>query len=117
MSPSRCTSARASLQEAAAEAATALATHLGGLAEDRLPLPEPLSPDAPLPDWLAGTEERARVLVPAERPHRSVRVNNTVDEALLARLDAAASASGETRPGFIAGAVRSVLRGRASYSS
>jgi len=65
--------------------------------------------------WLAGAggSTVARVLVPAEVPGRSVRANVTVDEGLLARLDAAAAAEGMSRSGYIAQAVRERLRGSA----
>jgi metal-responsive CopG/Arc/MetJ family transcriptional regulator len=49
-------------------------------------------------------------LVPVEMPGRSVRTNITLDEGLLARLDAAATAEGMSRSGFIAQAVRDRLR-------
>ena len=48
-----CVSAGATVQEAAANAAEALALHIEGMAEDGDPIPEPSAPDAPLPDWLA----------------------------------------------------------------
>jgi len=105
-----CVSAGPTVQQAAAAAAEALALHLEGMAEDREAIPEPSAPDAPLPDWLEGAEIAATVLVPAEVPGRSVRVNITLDEALLARLDRTAAAEGTSRSGFIATAVRQALR-------
>jgi hypothetical protein len=44
-----------------------------------------------------------------EIPGRAVRVSITMDEGLLARLDKAAGAEGETRSGYIAQAVRERL--------
>ncbi len=60
-------------------------------------------PNAPLPDWLEEVpgEIVARVLVPVELPGRAVRANVTIDEGLLARLDAAAAAEGRRAAGSL----------------
>lgn len=107
-----CISAGDTVQDAAINAAEALALHIEGMVEDGDPLPEPSAPDAPLPDWLAGVSGPiiARALVPVELPGRAVRANITMDESLLARLDAAAAAAGMSRSGYIAQAVREQLR-------
>lgn len=111
-----CISAGDTVQQAATNAAEALALHIEGLVETGQPIPEPSAPDAPLPDWLARDPEDqpsrivARILIPVEMPGRSVRTNITVEEGLLARLDAAAAAAGMSRSGFIAEAVRMRLR-------
>ena len=91
--------------------AEALAGHVEVMTEAREPIPDPSSPDAPLPEWLADAPGRtvATVLVPVELPGRAVRVNITLNEGLLARLDKAAGAEGETRSGYIAQAVRERL--------
>ena len=107
-----CISAGDTVQAAATNAADALALHLAGMIEDKEAIPQASSPDAPLPDWAGDVRIAARVLVPVEMPGRTVRVNITLDEGILARLDAAAAADGASRSGFIAGAVREVLRGR-----
>jgi predicted RNase H-like HicB family nuclease len=106
-----CTSAGATVQDAATMAAEALAGHVEVMAEAREPIPDPSSPDAPLPEWLVDAPGRtvATVLVPVELPGRAVRVNITLNEGLLARLDKAAGAEGETRSGYIAQAVRERL--------
>jgi predicted RNase H-like HicB family nuclease len=106
-----CATAGETVQEAATMAAEALAGHVEVMTEEDLPIPEPSSPDAPLPEWLADAPGRtvATVMVPVELPGRAVRVNITLDEGLLARLDKAARAEGETRSGFIARAVRERL--------
>jgi predicted RNase H-like HicB family nuclease/predicted transcriptional regulator len=54
----------------------------------------------------------SRLLVPVEIPSRSVRINISLDDALLARLDRVAAADNETRSGFIARAVRELLDAR-----
>ncbi|SHK49712.1 Predicted nuclease of the RNAse H fold, HicB family [Roseomonas rosea] len=106
-----CTSAGTSVQHAAEQAAEALALHVEGMLEDSEALPEPSAPDAPLPDWLAeaGSDEVARVLVPVVLPSKGVRVNITMDEGLLQRVDAAVAEHGDTRSGYIAEAVRQHL--------
>ena len=105
-----CISAGATVQEAATYAAEALALHLAGLVEDKETVPAPSAPDAPLPDWLAEASPLVRVLVPVDVPGRSLRVNITLDEGLLSRLDVAAAAEGASRSGFIAAAVRRALQ-------
>ncbi len=80
-------------------------------------LPEPGDLDAPLPDWLAPEEgeapaEPVRLLVPVEAPGRAVRVTISMDEGLVARLDAAATRRTMSRSAFLAEAVRSALSRR-----
>ena len=106
-----CVTTGETVREAAEMALEALALHVEGMVEDRDALPEPSEPDAPLPDWLADLPDHtvARLLVPVELPGRAVRVNITLNEGLLARLDKAAGAEGETRSGYIAQAVRERL--------
>ena len=58
----------------------------------------------------AETVAVAHVMIPLEMPGRVVRVNLTMNEALLARVDAAASARGMSRSGYVAEAVRERLR-------
>jgi predicted RNase H-like HicB family nuclease len=108
-----CVSAGDTAQEASVAAAEALALHIEGMVQDGETLPEPSSPDAPLPDWLAGDDVGGPytvALIPVEIPGKAVRANITMDEALLARLDAAAAAAGTSRSGLIAEAVRERLR-------
>jgi predicted RNase H-like HicB family nuclease len=106
-----CVTTGETIQEAAAMAEEALSLHIEGMLEDSEPIPEPSPPDAPLPEWLVDTPGKtiARVLIPVEVPGRSVRINVSLDQGLLARLDRAAAASGETRSGLIARAVREVI--------
>jgi predicted RNase H-like HicB family nuclease len=110
-----CTSGGATLAEAARNAGDALSFHLEGMAAAAERIPEPGDFDAPLPDWLAPEEgdevpaEPVRLLVPVEAPGRAVRVNISMDEGLIARLDAAAGRRGMSRSAFLAEAVRSAL--------
>ena len=106
-----CTSAGDTVQDAARNAIEALALHVEGeIAADQA-VPPPSAPDAPLPDWAADDDADragivATVLIPLEAAGRTVRVNITMDEGLLGRLDAAAAAAGTSRSGFIAEVVR-----------
>lgn len=106
-----CTSAGTTIADAAAHAEEALNGHLRLLAEDGHSIPDP----TPLEQLAAqDCDEAARLLVRAELPGRSVRVNVTFDEGLLAAADAAAGRRGQSRSGFLADAVRQALRDRAA---
>ena len=103
-----CVSAGKTQQQAAENAEAALAGHLlvtGQFGEDVA---------SPTPFDLIGydpeIDEVARVLVRAELPGKSIRVNVTLDEGLLAAIDKVA----KNRSGFLADAARAALRGRGS---
>lgn len=103
-----CTSSGDTVEQAYEHAFEALALHIEGMVEEGAVLPTPSPFNAPLPHWLArvpGNVERT-VLVPVKLPGRAIRISVTMDKGLLARLDAVAAASGETRSGYIARAVR-----------
>ncbi len=99
--------------EAATNAIEALSLHIEGMLADGEPIPDPSPLNAPLPDWLEGKNNGGKpdsqVLIPVEMPGKVVRANITLDEGLLARLDAAAAAVGMSRSGYIAEAVRARL--------
>jgi predicted RNase H-like HicB family nuclease len=102
-----CTTVGANLDEAVAKAEQALAFHVEGLAEDG-PLPQPrtlmeLRQDA---EFRRDAKDAAIVLIPYEPPSRAVRLNITLEESLVARIDKAAAAAGESRSGFLATAAR-----------
>lgn len=103
-----CTSSGDTVEQAYEHAFEALALHIEGMADEGIALPEPSPFNAPLPHWLAGVPGRIErtVLVPAKLPGPAMRLSVTMDKGLLARLNAAAAASGETRSGYIARAVR-----------
>jgi predicted RNase H-like HicB family nuclease len=103
-----CTSAGASLQEAARNAEEALQAHIDLTAEhgEAVPAPSELDHVMTEPDVV----EVGRILVRAELPGRSVRVNITLPEELLAALDQYAARTGHTRSGFLALAVRERMR-------
>jgi predicted RNase H-like HicB family nuclease len=99
-----CTSAGASLQEAARNAEEALQAHIDLTAEHGEAVADPSDLDQ------IGTEpdvaEVGRILVRAELPSRSVRVNITLPEELLSALDRYAARTGHSRSRLLALAVR-----------
>lgn len=102
-----CTSAGATLQEAALGAEEALSGHLAVSIEHGDPVPAPSDLDVIERD--PDVEEVARILVRGERPGRAVRVQVSIDEGLLARIDRVAS----NRSRFLADAARAALAGSA----
>ena len=84
-------------------AAEAIALHV----EDMEGIAEPADISAPVPDWCDPPDMVA--LVPLEVPGRSVRVQVTMDEGLLARIDMAAKAGGMSRSAFLAESARAKL--------
>lgn len=101
-----CVSAGATIQQAALNAEDALAGHLLVSAQygDAIADPTPLDQLESDPD----VDEAARLLVRAERPGKSVRLNITLDEGLVAAIDRVA----KNRSGFLAEAARHELAAR-----
>lgn len=101
-----CTSAGASIQEAARNAEEALAGHLLVSVEHG----DTLSPPSDLGAIPVDPEvaEAARVLVRAEMPGKSVRINITLDEGLVAAIDRIAP----NRSRFLADAARNEIKAR-----
>ena len=110
-----CFSAGDTLDEALDNAPEAIALWLETVVEDGGPIPEP----APLgqhqtnPEfagwvWAVVSVDTARVVGKAKR------VNVTIPENLLARIDAAAKAEGESRSGLLTRAAMDYVRGRAA---
>lgn len=100
--------AGSTLDEARAMAVEALAFHLEGMAEDGEAVPEPSS----LEDIMADKRNRDGVAVLVEAPRtnaRSVRVNVTLPEDVLAEIDRYAEAQGFTRSGFLAAAAKKAI--------
>ncbi len=101
-----CITAGTSLDDAAAMAREALDFHLDGLAAAGRPRPKPSA----LADILATAESSGAlpVLVPAAKAKgRATRVSVTIEENLLAEIDAEAGPGG--RSGFLARAAQSAL--------
>ncbi len=101
-----CTSAGSTLQQAALNAEEALAGHLIVAAQYGDEVSDPTSLDQLELD--PDVEEIARILVRAERPGKSVRLNITLDEGLVAAIDRVA----KNRSGFLAEAARHELAAR-----
>ncbi|MBF0368838.1 MAG: type II toxin-antitoxin system HicB family antitoxin [Magnetococcales bacterium] len=103
-----CVSFGASIQEAAANAEEALSGHLSLMVRDREAIPEPTPLDQIPTD--PEVREAARILVRADLPKRSVRLNITLEEALLSRVDGLAKGLGMSRSGFLAEAARRMIK-------
>ncbi|HYD99935.1 MAG TPA: YlcI/YnfO family protein [Alphaproteobacteria bacterium] len=101
-----CVTSGSTLQEAAEMAAEALVGHIGVMRDYGDPVPDP----SPLDAVMAAPENRGALvmLVPAPEA-KAVRINITMPEDVLARLDQAAEAQGETRSGFLVKAVRKAI--------
>lgn len=102
-----CTSAGATVQEAARNAEDALAGHLAVSTQHGDAIAAPSDLDAIERD--EEVDEVARVLVRADRPGKAVRLNITLDDGLIAAIDRVAS----NRSGFLADAARAALAARA----
>ena len=96
-----CVTAGVDLDDARRMAEEALALHIAGLTEDGEAVPEPSSLAAIMSDpenW-----DGVAVLAPAPITEaKAVRVNITLDERILRRIDAYAEEHGFTRSGFLA---------------
>lgn len=106
-----CTTVAATLDALIAKAPEVLAFHVEGVTEDGGPAAAPRS----LGEWrrdpgfVADAVDATVVLMPYEPRTRTVRVNITMDEGMLSRIDRAAEAVGESRSGFLVSAARTRL--------
>lgn len=98
-----CVSAGTTIQEAARNAEDALDGHLAVSSNYGDVIADPSDLDAIERD--ADVDEVARILVRGERPGKAVRLNITLEEGLLSRIDRIAS----NRSGFLADAARAAL--------
>jgi predicted RNase H-like HicB family nuclease len=100
--------AGATLDDARAMAEEALALHVEGMTEDGEQIPEPTS----LEDVMSDPENRTGVAIlvslKTEQP-KTVRVNITLPEDVLAQIDTYAEAHGFTRSGLLAQAARKLI--------
>lgn len=82
----------------------ALSLHLSGMVADGDPLPEPSPPEKlHVP---RGVKEVARQMIRAEVGTRTLRLNISLDEALVSQADRHAAAQGFTRSGYLASLIR-----------
>jgi predicted RNase H-like HicB family nuclease len=89
------------------QARDALLTVIDAYREDHRPLPTPL-PDPPSEAVEAGWE-RVLLMLAAEIPTISVRINVSIDQTLLSRIDAAAPRLGMTRSALLAEGARRMI--------
>lgn len=101
-----CITAGTTLADAAALATEALGGHIDLMIDEGLTIPEP----APLDGIMAEAEYRdgVPVMIPAagRRSARAVRVNITLREDVLERIDAYAAQHGMNRSGFLSHAAQ-----------
>lgn len=103
-----CTTVANSIDAIMPKAAEALAFHVEGMVEDGLSLPPVRSLTQLRKDPIFREDSVGAMiaLVPYAPPARAARINITLDESLLERVDRAAEAVGETRSGYLADAAR-----------
>lgn len=102
-----CTSGGDTQDEAARHAEDALRGHLSWMLTDGDDLPQPTALDKIERD--PDVDEVARLLVRAELPGRAVRLNISLDEGLVASIDAKANQLNMTRSAFLAAASRAFI--------
>jgi len=102
-----CASAGNTVEDAARNAEEALSLHLRGMSEDGVEIPVATVPEKIKAE--PGSVEVARLLVRGEAPSKSVRLNISLDQALIAKIDRAAKTRSMTRSGFIARAATKAL--------
>ena len=106
-----CVTAASDPDEVLTKAAEILALHIDGMIADGRDLP-PVRPLSRLVDDRAFVESSAGAmvaLVPYVPANRPVNLNITIDETLLARIDQASLAAGESRSMFLAKAAQQRL--------
>jgi predicted RNase H-like HicB family nuclease len=106
-----CATTASDMRSAIERGAQALALHVEGMIEDGETLPEPRSAErlrADESEWMDGA---ILALIGVEVPGKAQRVNISLDEGLLARIDKAAARAGQTRSGFLASAARERIKG------
>lgn len=102
-----CVTAAETMLELPAAARDALSLHLQGMIEDGDTIPEPTPLEAIKAD--PEVKEVGRVLVDAEVEDPLVRVNISIGQQFLKRLDVAAEARGMTRSAFLIEAARAAM--------
>ncbi|MGU3536327.1 type II toxin-antitoxin system HicB family antitoxin [Methylobacterium sp. A54F] len=105
------TTVAADLDTLYAKAAEMLAFHVAGLVEDGDPVPVARTLDAVRHDPTFAQDSAGALvgLIEVDLPSRAVRVNISLEESLLRRIDRAARAAGESRSGFLARAAAARL--------
>lgn len=107
-----CISAGNSLEEVLREGREALEFHIEGMVEDNESMPILRSIDEMRNDKELDFDSAELIsVISVDLPGKAVRVQITLEESLLARLDRAADKSGATRSGYIAETVKRRLAG------
>lgn len=103
-----CITVGNTLEEARALATEALALHIAGMIEDDTPVPEPSTMDDLVAEYEA-EKPIAMLLIQAGETSKSVRVNISLPEDVLRKVDHYAESHGYTRSGLLLTAVRKVI--------
>jgi predicted RNase H-like HicB family nuclease len=108
-----CVSGGTSIDEALRRGREALLFHVDSMMEvgEALPRLREAAEIAADPSFAADFTGAILGVIDLDLPKRAVRVNISLDERLLDRADRAAQAFGETRSGYIAGALKQRLMG------
>lgn len=101
-----CITGGADMADLIASAEEALEVHISGLHEDKDPIPDA----TPLESLPRDPDAYGYGLVRADMPASFVRVNISIDESLLRRIDSAASREQTTRSGWLASLARDALK-------
>lgn len=107
-----CVSAGDTIDDALGGAGEALSAHVDLMRHDGETIPAPRSLEdikAAKEDWIEWEGAIVAVVPLLPPPARSVRLNISMDESLVAAIDAAAEARGTSRSGFLADAARQSL--------
>lgn len=110
-----CVSTGRSIDEAMFKGEQALALHVAGMIEDGEALPE-LRSVAQLradPEFRDDFKKATIATVPIELPRRVARINISIDEGVLERIDRAAEAAGQSRSAFLVEAAKRRIAERA----
>lgn len=103
-----CVSAGESLAQLAAMGQEALSGHIALMVDEGMTIPAPTAMDVIMQD--ANNRAGTPVMIPApDLPAKAVRVNITLPQDALAKIDAYAEANGFTRSGFLLTAARRAL--------
>lgn len=111
-----CISGGTTIDEALQRGREALTFHVENMVDvgEALPKVRNLEEIREDPTFSEDLADAIVAVVETELPSRSVRVNISIDERLLERIDRTAAGAGETRSGFIAEAARQRLAGGAN---
>lgn len=108
------TSTAANLADIIPQARDALATAVEDMEGDGETLPPAVEDGGQAPDLPLGLHSPIMLLVPVDVHTRSVRINVSLDEGLLARMDAVASRAGTSRSALLAKGARMAIAAEAA---